>query len=782
MNLTRMRSPRRRRRRGQALFIAIIFIALVLALSLTLSQVASNNNARVAGNRHGELLLNAARAGLAQSRLQMWEAYLQANGGKAGNGDSFKAYLAGLGLDAGETNTLAAMTLDPGALGGLMTQVTVTRTVQRQDQDASVFLVLSAVARDAQGETRRAEEVLRMGGQPFEGFRFALLANNVNCIFCHASFDNVTRYYGEKDGTHQRIKVAAFESIMLRDGPASTIAGTLYSQGALMTKSGTILSVPPGGSGKLQAKDIDSSGKIIDPTSLVNFVEATKDGSGNYNEQFANFYKNYPTDPALQIDGAMPEKFPPVVADENANRMVDDSEWTGKATTMKGTLSGGVIQTVAKGSTYAGTTVPSTGNASTYSSNTADTHVMLVGTKDNPIVIDGDVAIDGDVVISGYVKGTGLLLARGNMYILDDVVYADGADGEGKRTFGVAQDGTPNTMAFAAGGNIIHGPYNTSKSDTLLTETSGGFTVNEMSLFNRMEWTKTQPYFDPNTGRPTSTNTGVANSAYVDGYVPRYYTLSGSATEAVMFTPEGDVSWDNTNKVWVGKEHGDSYTKIPLSGTPGTDYVLRPLNPAGDWISQANLKAIYDSKDAARPAGPYEIDGLLYTDNAIMMLARKAEKGGGQAIVNGAIVSADAGILVPGPGGAAAKDTYDTWSEGSARSGSYMFDEADFGVDVNGDGDLTDSVSMADIYANRATWPANKADKWDGNIVLSSGKYKLDINQDGDYGDKVTMPKAPPANDPNVGLQLNYDVNTKKYLVIEDPTSIQLFTVGRREG
>ena len=51
------------------------------------------------------------------------------------------------------------------------------------------------------------------------------------------------------------------------------------------------------------------------------------------------------------------------------------------------------------------------------------------------------------------------------------------------------------------------------------------------------------------------------------------------------------------------------------------------------------------------PAYPMSIDGLLYTNNAIFMMARKASTGQGQMIVNGAIVAADAGVLVPSGGG-----------------------------------------------------------------------------------------------------------------------------------
>lgn len=770
----------RDRRRGGALFLSIVLITLLVSTSLFLVQLSHTNVARASANREGGELLNAARAGLAQAQLDTWGAYLLARGGTAGNTADFRGWLAGapLNLAAGQTLTLPDMAASPSA-GGVMGSVRVTRTVRRHDQGANdTFLVLRAVATQPGGSSQRvAEQVLRLGGQQWEGFRFALLANNVNCIFCHARMNSVERFYGIGSGPFQRVKVASLETLQLRDGSDSTIAGSLYVQHSILKKDGTPITednlgnTTVGGAGGLQAEAMDANGKIIDPTQLVDF-----NFLGN-NVPYANFYKQYPTDPAQQIDGPLPTKFPPIVPDLDGDRVIDQNEWDGRTGSMTGTISGGVIRSVPSGGTLSGGTLPTVGNETTYTSgdpNVADKHVVLVGTEQNPIVIDGEVAIDGDVVLSGYVKANGgTLVARGNLYIVGDVKYVDGTDQSGKRTFGVSPDGTSNALALGAGGNILHNAYNEDKAGTPLTDASTkGFTVEETGLFNRMEWTKTQQYQaadgkltnDPALAKKDASNNPLPNSAYVAGHVPRYYVMDGASSPKMLL--ETDHVWNDQYKVWDGPEKGTP--NVTLTGG-----VKSQLNPENNWISQADLHLIYAATDAARPAAtPYEVDALLYTDNAIMMMARKDSSAQGQVIVNGAIISADAGILVPGNTGSGKPAE---WKESSKRDGTTTMSEAEWGVDFNNDGDITDTVTLKNIWDNRAAWG------WTSKITdEGGGKYKLNMNKDNDFSDTIkAIPPPNPALDG--GLFLNFDVKTSGLLNITDPTTLNAYTVSRRE-
>jgi hypothetical protein len=667
----------RRHRRGQSLVVAVLLLTLLLAVATLLTLVSGQNSERVEASRTGLETLGAARSGLAQAKLEVWESYLThratvAPGDgerKAGNSEDFRDWLENtspLALANGATVALPAMAFDRQGLGkatGYMRNLQLTRTVTRHDDGNDTFIYLAATAADPRdpGSERTAETVLRLGGQRFEGFRFALLANNINCIFCHTKINTFERFYG-LSGPYERVKVASLETLQSRDKADSTIAGTLYVQGAILKKDGTFIpednlgDSSVGGAGGLQAEDMTSTGEIIDPSAVVDFLF-----EGN-NVPFANFYKNYPSDPALQVDGALPDKFPPVVPDENGDRVVDPTEWQATTAAMTGTISGGLVRPVPAGSTYSGD-LPVAGDAGTTNSFdpsvNANTNVILVGTKDNPIVLSGEVAVDGDVVISGYVQGEdGVLVTKGNLYVVGDLIYNDTTDANGDRVFGTQADGSKNNLAFAAAGNIIHGPYNTGRDGSEVTDDSPrnfgttNFNAFEIPLFNRMEWTKTQPYVAAdgtvtdvvaNAAKDADGNP-VANSAYESGHTPRYYTFDPGSTPNMFLNGH---TWDNVNKVWHGKEFGGG--NVDLSGG-----VISALDPSNGWITPGDYKAMLEQAEADRTAAnngdkvPYEIDGLLYTDNAIMMMSRRNSSGGGQMIVNGGILASDVGVLVPG--------------------------------------------------------------------------------------------------------------------------------------
>jgi len=856
------------RRRGQALFSAIVVGALVLAMTITLANLSVNSVVLAGDMRNGEVLLQAARTGLAQTKLKVWDEALAPGQTSPGTPNQYRAYLAGIGLpDSADT---ASPTVDFGTLVG-PDSVSVTRTGYRYDDTASstTYVVLTSVATSPKGGRRQADVVLRVGGTPFDGFRFALLANNVNCIMCHAKFDNVKRRYNTNaalNGSFERVKVAALETLLLRTSPESSIAGTLYINGELTDTNGATLTLPPQNSGGMLAEDMDAFGRIIDPSNLVNMAAqadlvnnstgaSTPDGVPDP-VAGGNFYKNYPTDPTKQFDGPLPSKFPPVVEDTDGNRLIDNTEWAAKAGSYTGHLQGGVISAFAPGAKYtlANTTtdsVPASGNTATLANN-QQKNVILVGTAANPIDLSGgDVAIDGDVVISGFVKGSGTILARGNIYLLDDVQYADGVDtnGDGQpdggtvftgaagqvRTFGIAPDGTQNTLAYTAVGNIVHGAYNLDKfgrlqDDTIpgttlgynsgtpsvTTKDGNGFIVDEESIFNRMEWTRSQPYIDA-AGYPTDNAAFSAthNNAYAGTYlanntadpatkpIPRYYTMQQGQNSAIRYDPPTAV-WDNQEKVWKDSEQYDfdangnpaAYKTISLPpGQEGVQYVTRPMNPKDDWISQEDLAYLYKNKNDARPAGPFKIDGLLYTDNAVMMMAmpdnRWIGSSDGEAEVNGSIVSADAGILVVNNDGgndssfnATTGGGGNTYTYDEASTANSTISEAQMGIDINGDGDKSDNITEAAIYANAT---GSNSWGWAGRITGSTlaGTYQLDLNKNGSLS---TISHFVPntltsgtSGSSSLGLRVYYDDRTRNYLRIQDSSKAGIYVVARRE-
>ena len=55
-------------------------------------------------------------------------------------------------------------------------------------------------------------------------------------------------------------------------------------------------------------------------------------------------------------------------------------------------------------------------------------NLFLVGTLEEPIVLNGPVVVRGNVIISGYVSGQGSIYSGGNIYVADDILYLDGPE------------------------------------------------------------------------------------------------------------------------------------------------------------------------------------------------------------------------------------------------------------------------------------------------------------------------------------------------------------------
>ena len=72
------------------------------------------------------------------------------------------------------------------------------------------------------------------------------------------------------------------------------------------------------------------------------------------------------------------------------------------------------------------------------------------------------------------------------------------------------------------------------------------------------------------------------------------------------------------------------------------------IEPQGAWIDNKVFKDyIEDVEDNRKWGDPFKIDGLLYTNNSIMTIVNRATAFEGQMLMNGAMVAADLGVLVP---------------------------------------------------------------------------------------------------------------------------------------
>lgn len=710
------RSPRR----GTALIAAVTMI-LTLAVFATAYLSLALDSSRQTGQQAdlGDLKRGAESA-IALAAHEIWSGYLAAQNGQAGSLASFRAYADGIGLAPDASGTLSGAAAAPGT--DVLNLVSLGKSTQgkvgmdgidlsgltaaRFDDATTTSIVLSARVTSRRGATgataplaRTVQQVYVVEPGEWNGLDYALLANNVNCIMCHTEIDSAERFFNRDPnlyGSFDRIRVGTLENLLLRPNNGSQVAGSLYVRGNAVDKSGT----------------------PIADWSLLNFHSVAFDAAGLVQEDawgqvtptifspadpaapqpFENLYLDYTLDTAKMVDGYLPQAFPAPFPDDGVdpltgavvpgaagNRIVDPVEFATAAKYAQGSVAGGSITTVVPGDVLTAgqlTNALTTGSQPSLPSVTTG-NVVLTGTQTDPIVLNGDVAIDGDLIIGGYVKGEGSLVVSGNVYVPADVKYLDGTNvTSGGRTYGVAADGTTNNVAIASGGSIIVGDLFYTKKTTTPPPSgydtgSFNFVLSELGLFNRAEWSKTQPVL-PGPGEDvtnpttwTQTNPGYAGP----GYYPRYYSMVEGGDIPFFLPSNGKVWFDGASGSWQGKEHGGDWNTVVAHPQNPTDPILydpsgapkaavHALTASGGWIPDSLLRQMMQDAIANRPNSPVEIDGTLYTNNSIFGIVGKATPALGSMILNGALVAADVGLLVPGNGGTGLFLNYDKRGKG----------------------------------------------------------------------------------------------------------------------
>ena len=594
-----------------------------------------------------------------------------------------------------------------------------------------LFLTISASTTKGDGlvnpiRNRAVQQVYTVEPSDFDGFEFAMLANNINCIFCHTNVDSVERWFNtdpDQTGTFDRVRVGSLESLVVRhdmnnkswvvdDYDAdSFIAGTIYSRGLAILHDGS--AIPDWDDLSLRGYEFDSEGKIVESFGL-NVV--TLSPAGDPPDPLENIYLNYAGATEEQVDGPMPDYFPAPIPDNGGidpltglpdpdaigNRLIDDAEFAKVAEEATGAITAGVVNVSdpeTKISTQAEyVAAVFTGNTNSINQSVTG-NVVLTGTQIKPIQIDGTVVIDGDLIIKGWVRGEGAIVVRGNVYIPNDLVYFDdfGPDG---RTFGEG-GGNTNAIGITAGGNIMIGDYqrpsafngvplkldivtgNPDTGDPAVDKWS--FMLTEMAIFNRAEWAITQEFL-PGLGDDIddpATWTAV-NPNYDADYLPRYYgygedTIIPIQNRSVTTVPDPFdpnapyLYFDPALNSWLGDEAALGWYPEVLNmadpNDPNDPYltdgagnpiaVTSHLTPNNDWIDadlyQLAMEWFAENRDFESVPGmpslegePMMIDALLYTNNAIFSIVNRDTNMLGRMIVNGSLVAADLGMLVPG--------------------------------------------------------------------------------------------------------------------------------------
>jgi len=716
-----MKNRNRSHQEGMAL-VAVTLSAVIIfgAVTLVVAKIQTNKRfTDVAVQR--ATVDEAAKSGVDSAVALLWDAYVNSNGNTTGNWASYRVFLNNYPIANNEdTDHSGGQTGDENDANGdgnfEVADVTVLIdnvspielqngafvdliTVNRTDDLTGTTLVITATANYG-SETRTAIQSVRVAGLPFDGFQFAVLANNISCIMCHAEFRQVDLELNadpDQFNSFDRIKIASLESLRLKGAAAdSNIAGTLYSRGNVIDHSTALpLSTNDIANSTMKAYEFtDTNGKIIQDIvsgdmGQVDMAQAGLDGDGLL-DQFANLYQNYPVDVADQTDGPLPNSFPAPFPDDDSDRVVDASEFTPVVNSAEGAITGGVVHGVPHGSTYADTSLPTTSNAAAtdMANGHYDGNLVLVGTEANPIVLAGKVTVAGDVMISGKVEGFGQILAQNNAYVMGDVTYND-APGE----FGVSASGTENGLALVAGGSIMMGDYLTVRGKNH-TEVTGNWPTKGQRIDvsqanvtgtvtkNGTSETVNRGYFDagvidagesnpimfdlsgnvvPRQGQQYSFTTSqlqIFNQLEVDkaaadaSYVPRLYGLRDSQPGNIYTRSGSDGSSHyDSSRVSTLAQYIVAQGYDPAIMTRATYHYMSPMN---GWISEENMREIWWDDEQARPSSgePFSFDGLLYSNNAIFSNTRG--KGShnsntyGRMNIRGGFVSADLGMLIPG--------------------------------------------------------------------------------------------------------------------------------------
>ena len=530
---TRKNSPAPQARRGSALLMGVALITMISALVLGYLTTAASSQKWANQQDEERRVDSAAEDAISLAIHQVWSEFTVAYAGRRTTHWDVKFYLDSMGIldqsaapDPAVTDRLilSGLPLDEDGATSMHDCLITSLNLWRIDGRSSVQLFVEVEAQaggmsDKSAARRRLRRTLRQSflvdGKAWDGLDYAMLANNINCIMCHTTVTDVGLQFNTDEadyGSFERVKVGSLESFQLREDPDSWVAGTLYMAGKGIDSDGDLLENWHEIGMKSRAFGADG---LIDQDTWGNLT--TTDlipADPFFLTEMANLYLDYGDPDLNQIDGFLPSAFPSPFPDDGGfdfdtggpidgnegNRILDDSEFYAIARLATGTLAGGTISVSPEGNTVATndalTAMTSAGTTPSLNA-TTDGNVYLHGTEANPILLSGDVAIKGDVILSGVVKGEGTLLISGNVYIPGDLTYQDGATGLGDRTFGVASDGATNTLAIASGGNVIVGDVfrpTWGSGDAVTGNPDGDFNfiLEELALFNRTEWLKTQ--------------------------------------------------------------------------------------------------------------------------------------------------------------------------------------------------------------------------------------------------------------------------------------------------
>jgi hypothetical protein len=406
-----------------------------------------------------------------------------------------------------------------------------------QPTESSWYITVSATAETANG-VQTVIRRINMGQSQI--FDLAMLARDTNCIYCHL---RVNGDVGSLGATFQPGWDNSAGITSGADFGGSIVNGNLFLAGKAGTDSDTNLSLNP---------------------NRVNGAEFT----GTIREDFNG-------EPLPQKNGV--NAFPAIERNLGS--------------TAKGSLSGGIIYTVDKGQTLSSVPTASNVTGGILKDAQYGKNVVLIGSKDNPIVLNGDIYFEGDVVIKGYVTGRGAIYSDRNVYVAGNVQYKNPANCKNaSNKDACAQQAIrdkKDELRLGARGNIVLGDY-TEVTDTGSPKTWQGLQAAD--------------YYRRQFGFTNATNTKCYDKATSDelepvkdtaGTVTGYQNIEGRsvATIDMVCVPE------------KGEVNEDAYSYSMRPGTINTN-----SGKFESWLADGLYQDILETETRKYDVWRYDID------------------------------------------------------------------------------------------------------------------------------------------------------------------------------
>jgi len=425
-------------------------------------------------------------------------------------------------------------------------------------------------------------------GNPDALLSFALLTDTVNCMFCHIQIDGdvgALKFFRPGWGNEGASGIGS--------GDDSRISGRVYAAMDI-TRDSTDIDLRDGGIKELERDPQEINLTEVMPNGREYWNYTVEDGITTEMEKKSQEELTETKD--LVEDNYKGDKLPKDVTGDGVPDFptIDPAAAINRA---EGTITGGeVMKKVEIGGHYSDPgavsdiekieSIPKTGGQDPSS---IQANVILVGTKDKPLEINGDILIQGDVIIKGYVKGTGAIYSTRNIYIPGDIFYVDSPnpynpDSGGQRdpvanAVAAIEDGK-DELRLAARQNVIIGDY----TDRALPD------------YNTWKAAAGNLPIDPDTGQEDCVKNlkSPVSKRQPEDFMGNQFALTGTT----RYTKEGNVEllYNAAAGTWnddLGQAHPveNTYVANKYEGSIKPS-VITGDNEVKQWISDFQYKQV----------------------------------------------------------------------------------------------------------------------------------------------------------------------------------------------